>query len=524
MSKIFSEGIVDLIGALTKAEKRSFRLYAKRNSSQTDLKFLLLFDYILKMGNLDEKYFLEKHPTIKSQQLANLKAHLYKQILRSLRSLTVPDFMEIEIREKIDFALILHNKGFTELALKQLEKANELAQKSGHNVLLLETIELAKHVETQYFTRSLVGRVQLLTKRSSQVLEQVSNSVAFSNLFLEVFGLYLKIGFVRDEEEYQAVANQMKARMKTYKVNDLGFEEKNNLYNAMVWYHFIVQDFVLSYKYAKQWLELFDDFPVYKQTRKENYLKAQNNYLNAVFNLRSYQRFDVALQRFIEERYMHQDNESISLIYDFYYYSNVINRYYFEGTFSEGVKLVPEIISFIDNNVNRDRIDDHRIMNLYYKIACLYFGAGDNRKTIFYLNKVIQFSSHTLRDDIQSFARILNLIAHFELGNDVLLETQIKSVYRYLIKKEELRGVQKEIFVFLKNMPYTTSGELRKAFIALQEKLLVLTKDRFEKRAFLYLDIISWLECKLTGKTVQEVVRAKFLEEQKTGDKLYFPR
>ena len=86
-----------------------------------------------------------------------------------------------------------------------------------------------------------------------------------------------------------------------------------------------------------------------------------------------------------------------------------------------------------------------------------------------------------------------------------------------------MRGVQKEIILFLRNMPYTTHGSLRRAFIDLKDSLTILTKDRFEKRAFLYLDIISWLECKLERKTVQQVVREKFLEEQKTGNKLYFP-
>jgi hypothetical protein len=46
-----------------------------------------------------------------------------------MRQLAVGNFNEMEIREKMDFALILQNKGFTELALKQLEKAFDLAQK-----------------------------------------------------------------------------------------------------------------------------------------------------------------------------------------------------------------------------------------------------------------------------------------------------------------------------------------------------------------------------------------------------------
>ncbi len=522
MSKKYSEGLIDFILSMTKSEKRNFRLYATRNTSKDDLKFMLLFDYIERSVSYDDDRFLVKYPQIKRAQLSNIKAHLYNLLLVSLRSISVGRFNELEIREKIDFALILQNKGFTELALKQLEKGFELAQKGGHNILALEITELAKNIETQYFTRSLVGRVGMLTKRSSSAEVRVSYSVTFSNLFLEIFGLYLKNGYVRDESEYLSARRFLNARMVHYVPNELGFEEKNNLYSAMVWYHLIVQDFLLSYKYSKLWLDLFDENPVLIQTRKELYLKAFNNYLIALHNLRNYKRFDLAMTRYGSERDLHHDNESIAFIYDFYYYSNIVNRYYLEGRFDDGLLLVPEILGFIEQN--SERLDDHRIMNLYYKIACMYFGAGNNRKTIFYLSYVIQFGRNTLRDDIQSFARILNLIAHFELGNEDLLENQIKSVYRYLIKKEEMRGVQKEIILFLRNMPYTTSGSLRLAFVQLKDSLTVLMRDRYEKRAFLYLDIISWLECKLERKSVQEVVREKFLQEQKTGDKLYFPR
>jgi len=181
---------------------------------------------------------------------------------------------------------------------------------------------------------------------------------------------------------------------------------------------------------------------------------------------------------------------------------------------------VPDILDF--TNKYDQKLDAHRIMVFYYKIACLYFGSGMNKEAILYLNLVVQFKEQTLREDIQSFARILNLIAHFELGNDILVEYQIKSVYRFLIKMGDLHGVQKEILNFLRLLPMT-DRELLKSFKVLHGKLVKLSLLPFEKRPFLYLDIISWLESKLAGKTVQTIVRDKFKREIETGNKLYFP-
>ncbi len=58
-------------------------------------------------------------------------------------------------------------------------------------------------------------------------------------------------------------------------------------------------------------------------------------------------------------------------------------------------------------------MDQHRVLVFYYKIACLYFGSGDNNNAIVYLNKIIQLRIGNLRADIQCFARILHLIAHY---------------------------------------------------------------------------------------------------------------
>jgi hypothetical protein len=46
-------------------------------------------------------------------------------------------------------------------------------------------------------------------------------------------------------------------------------------------------------------------------------------------------------------------------------------------------------------------------------------------------------------------------------------------------------------------------------------KLKELEHDPLETRAFMYLDIISWLESKISNTPVQTVIRNKFLEARK---------
>ncbi len=522
MPKTSSEHLIELINSLSKSEKRNFKLYAKRNSSQEDLKFLLLFDYIDKCSCYSDTDVLKKIPGIKKEQLSNIKAHLYKQILTGLRLLNTSKYTQIEIREHIDYAVILLNKGFYQQALKQLEKAGQLAKKGGYNILALEVVELEKAIESQFITKTLSARADYLTNQSASKEEQVSYSVFFSNLSLHLHALYLKVGFVRDEKENLFVQQFFMSKMIPFKIQDLGFEGRIYYYNAMVSYNHIIQDFVMCYKYARQWVDLFYENPEYIDSRKEIFLRAQHNLLGALFHLRDYKRFRNVFAKYESEQNKMKGKESIEQVYLLYLHTNRINQFYFEGRFDEGIKIVPEILEFI--NRYQSKMDEHQIVVLNYKIACLYFGSGDNKTAIRYLNKVIQFKDSSLREDIQCFARILNLISHFELGNDELVEYQVKSVYRFLIKMGELHGVQKEIFFFLRQLPFSSMSDLRKAFRVLHKKLVTLAQDPYEKRAFLYLDIISWLECKLENKTVQEVIREKFEQEIQTGNKLYFPK
>ena len=106
MTNVPKDNLFVLIKSLTKSEKRQFKLYVGRMGSNEDSKFLSLFNVMDKMLRYQEKIILEKGIVTK-QQLSNLKAHLYKQILISLRMNPVHKNIRILIREQLDFATIL---------------------------------------------------------------------------------------------------------------------------------------------------------------------------------------------------------------------------------------------------------------------------------------------------------------------------------------------------------------------------------------------------------------------------------
>ncbi len=515
MPKHKTDDLLVLINSLTKGEKRNFRLFAGRNSSSEGSHFFLqLFDVLDKKGGYDEASILKKIPAIKKSQLPNIKAHLYRQLLASLRLLGKNQNEDIQLREMSDYARVLYNKGLYRQSLDMLAKVKERAMQGMFFALALEVVEFEKLIESQYITRSIAGRTEELTGQTLFLNLMLSQTNQFSNLSLQMYELFLKMGFARNEKDYQEVEKFFAAHLPAIALEELDFWGKIYYCQAHLWRHHIAQEFPSCYRYAQRWVHLFQKTPAMIGLNPALYLKGLHNLLFTLFNSAHYERFlenfDL-LQRFPQEYDLTQDR-NVDGLYHLYWYLQAINRHYMEGTFTEGLRLVPELMQIIDTE--RFNWDNHRIMVFYYRIACLYFGSGDFEQTIHFLNLIIHQKNPDYRADIQSFARFLSLIAHFELGNERLVEYQIKSTYRFLLQMQDMHAVQREVFRFLRRTPGMRPAALREEFGQLREKLLRLRDDPFERRPFLYLDIISWLESKLENYTVQDVIREKFLARQ----------
>jgi hypothetical protein len=75
---------------------------------------------------------------------------------------------------------------------------------------------------------------------------------------------------------------------------------------------------------------------------------------------------------------------------------------------------------------------------------------------------------------------------------------------------EDLYEVQKEIIKFLRSLGDIYPHEVKGEFIKLHDKLIQFEDDPYQSRAFLYLDIISWLESKINSKPIGLVIKEKF--------------
>ncbi|MDR3296889.1 MAG: hypothetical protein LBS94_01460, partial [Prevotellaceae bacterium] len=452
-----------------------------------------------------------KRSGVPKAQLANVKMYLYRQLLTSLRQSGVESYDDVQLHEQLDFARILYSKGMYRQSLKLLDRAKRLAVERQQTTIALEIVEFEKLIESQFITRSSTTRANDLTNEVDGLCSIVQKTNEFSNLSIQLYALYLKRGHVRNRNDIVFVEDFFAKNRPKFNPQKQSIYEQLYMNLSNYWYNYILQDFVACYRHTQRNIDLFGHAPILKQSLPSLYFKSYNYLLESLFFLRHYTRFSEvlgALRSEIDNREnIHNQNAEI-LAYSFYY-ASCMNIHFMDGTFSDGLDLVPELLAFIE--LHKHKIDQHHILVFYYKIASLYFGCGDMKKSTSFLNKIIDTRDEDVRSDLQCFARILRLLAAYEMDDTLLMEYQIKSTYRFLVKMNDLNLVQRAILNFLRKLDGAINRQrISELFRGLHETLLQYEIMPYEKRPFLYLDLTSWLESKMKNVAVQEIIRQKF--------------
>lgn len=514
MAELQKDFLFVLIKSLTTSEKRQFKLYVNRLGINVDAKFLLLFSELDKMKEYDEHIITEKKISTK-QQLSNLKAHLYKQILVSLRMNPSHQNYRIQLREQLDFANILYQKGLYKQALKILDKTKQSALELDEKSIASEIIDLEKVIESQFITRSIEGRADELIKQSTEISRQNHYATELSNLSLKLYSEMLTHGYVKNDMDREKVLNLFHEQIQNIKLEKLNFTEKLWYFKAHVWKNQLLQDYKYTLKYAHQWVDLFHKNPEMIISHPVWYIKG-NTYLLKILFL--YGNIDI-----LEEHFEHFNtmvssqnfvqNENLQALIFLTHYNTLMNIHFVKGEFFTGTKLIPEIELKMERL--RERIDEHHFMILYLKMAAMFFGSKMFEKSIEYSMKVVECKGN-VQEDLLFHTRILILMAKFESGNDEDYDEFINSTLKFARKMKKPEAFHFESIQFFKNINNLVLNKQEKAFKAFDEVLEDFSRNEYYRRSLLYIDIHGWVKSKVKNVDVIEIIKQKVRYKRKS--------
>ena len=190
------------------------------------------------------------------------------------------------------------------------------------------------------------------------------------------------------------------------------------------------------------------------------------------------------------------------------YYNAQLLIFEKEGEFQKGLKLIDEIESGISRF--QYKLNKEQTILFYYRISYIYFGSGLHKEALKWVNKILNDNEQILRQDIYSFARIFNLILHYELNNYDLLDYIIKSTSRYLSKTEKNYQSEQVFIKYLKSLSkIQNEKEKNIIYLAAKNEFEILFKIKEEKIILQFIDVISWLESKIKGEPFENIIKTQ---------------
>ncbi len=492
-----SDQLFQLVKSLTKSEKRNFTFYATRIQEADSLKYLQLFELLDKEKELNDTQILARLKGIDKGQYSNLKRHLYKQIMTSLRMIHILKKTDIQIREYLDYVDILYGKGLYLQSLKILDKAKVLADKSNNDILYLSILELEKNIESRHITRSGPDIVHELISQSEEKIRIIDSAAKLSNIRINLHSHYIKNGHVKNPEELDSFIKKYQFIHDLANPNHCTYYERIYLYQSLVWYYYIILDFENCLKYAASWVDLFRQSPALIEADPDLYMRGYHYLLTCAYNLKYKEKFDSyldELEKFRDQNYSQFNNNTQIISFLYVHYSR-LNKYFLHEQYIEGLTVIPATLKRIQRY--KSKLDAHRILVFYFKIAWMHLMAGDSNSAINYLNQIFQMEVGTLREDIQGYSQLMFLMAHYDAGNDDIMDYLIRGARLFFSRMQEKNKLQSATIQFFQKIVKRPYAERKIIIQEFYKELTLMEKDVFEQRSMLYLDMKGWLQKKI---------------------------
>lgn len=502
-----SDDLFQLIGTLSRSEKGYFKKYTTRHVIGEGNNYIRLFDAISSQQEYDQdelKKMFEGETFIK--HLPSEKHYLYQLLLRALSEYHAGATADMQLRELMQVTGILYEKGLYRQCLKTVDKARRIAERFGKPLFLLQVEEWESRLLIALADlEGLDAHIRSSALRQKEWLEQYENTAGYRRLEEKIFYLSKTIGFPRnrkDREKYERILRHPLLRSEKAATS---YRAKFHFYNIHNFYYEVLGRTRDTYRWRSKLIHFIEAHPEQATDDLQRYVIALNNLLNSQDELGLDDEFKDTLARM---RSLPTKSINIRARIFAYTYNLEFTQHIIRGEFRKIIAGAPAVIEGMQNY--RRQLHPEFRTAFRYQFFCGYFGAGEFAKALKWMNELLNDDTLRVRREIYFFARIMNLVLHYELGNTDLLAYNIRNTYRFFMKQQRLFRFESVMLDFIRrSAKFHTGPEMRQGFASLKAQLEALMNDPYERSVLSFFDIISWLESKMERKTFAEIVRRK---------------
>jgi tetratricopeptide (TPR) repeat protein len=504
-----STELFSLIKSLTKSEKRFFKLNSALQAG--DKNYLKIFDFIEKQNRYDEESLKDEfREETFIQHLPSEKNHLYKLILKSLRSYYSEQSVSSILKQEIKNVEILYNKALYRECSKFVKRSKALAAEYEKFYYHYELINWEKKLlEEAYESGIFDQNLDELIKEESDVIEKLRNLAEYQILYSRINYIFRSGGFTRNETERQVVNEIADYHLIKGKNTALSTRATTICYYIKGLCSASIRDYedaLINFRKAKS---VMDRNPLIRDDIQQRYIYTLSFLLNCYIDVHDFKNAESTLEEFnalLSNKAFESPDSRVRIFTSTYI--GKLQLYNRQGNFEKAAELIPEIEKNLESY--EEKINKEKILLFNYNLGYTCFGMGDYKRALKYINELLNDNEKQLRQDIYSFSRIFNLIIHFELNNNDFIEYDIKSAARFLNKHEKDYEVEQLFVSEMKNLArLTSSAERKKIFERFDAELEVLLKDDRENVILEYFDLRAWIKSKLSNTSFSQAIKVE---------------
>jgi tetratricopeptide (TPR) repeat protein len=486
-----SSDIFNLIKSMTKTEKRYFSKWADLHVIGQQNNYYTLFKCIDNQSVYDEnivKKEMEAHGV--TIHFTALKFQLIERVLEALHQFYQKSSIAETVKRELHFCKILIDKNQLDMASKRLDKAKKT----------IDTYQLLEFLPEYFHVKRQVLAKQFYKKISFEELEDLYEDINKMCQNLQNGNEYERLNTVIQKQQYEKIRLAL-ADFQNFKENKwlsdeeepTSFRSKMLRLNALATLHFMKGETGTAYEYNQAFVKLLESLPKMMELYGSRYVLTLSNLLIDSFILGKFEVLKKDIQKLQEittNRTFQKQVPNLEIKVFRQTYLLNLNWAIADKDFKRGIDFAPAIETGLKKH--QKTIGTYNEVTFYYLLAYCYFGNGQFSEALTFLNKILDNRIKQVTELIE-FAHLLNLLTHFELGNDDLLEYLLPSTRRFLRKRRPLYQTEELVLAHLKKVIYTPdTTEKEQLWAAFYTQITILKKAPEEQRVFNYFDFAWW--------------------------------
>lgn len=501
-----------LVQGMTRSERRFLTLMGKVRSGKQGSQQLELFDRLKESSTPKELFTTEEEP----RNLPTVVFRLNELIMEGLRMLHADRKIDHRLNKALDAIAILHYREIYKTAFRRLRAAKKLAIEFSRYNHALELIRWERELNIAIRPKGI--REILMGIREEELRLQVANQelMTLRHDHEWIRTTVRQVMVPRTEGEMEEVRSLALSGRVEHHLYSPCFLERSFASNILGTYYLISRQAPAALDLLVPLIKDWAECPEWLGDQPQLFMRICYNFQIAVFTSPlTVEEANTYLGMMPDFNLL---GEKHAIHFQRLIYHNRFNLALNTANFDLAGAMIPEIEAWME--ANQRKLKDAHQLPFLYNFAVMQFFAGKPNEAYRYVLRILNFPSRGARADIMDFARVLQVILQFELGNFQLNEYLARSGKRYFKKNPRLWEFESAVIKCMERLMNWPEKERQLAALdELGKEIEGLIEHSTGGIPILGLSEVQfWVEGKKSGRSLRQLFAEAVLANQENLD------